>query len=391
MDPPGLEAILSQFGIKRQPHGRENYGWTIDIVSDEAESRTQVAYFDEHLGQWRLPRASEKYPSSQPGTGEVAVDHAPSETTWINAFPTSSHITMLLESDWESTPLGALHTWDRSLQLYVQMLLSDPRPAAIYWGPQRIAIYNEACVPLIGDFHPALMGRSFEEVMPAAWEYFGPFFAALSDGQHGFAPHGLELFTTRYGYLEESWWDGCLIALKNGHGSYGGAYFSWAEATRDTLRDRRTRMLNRLGHSSLSTDRSFWQHVHDVFQEYPRDISMAIMYSMDDNDQSNQRLHREHTIGLGADHVAAPLEINVSPTVRSHVSSFRANHLAMQLISTEGHAAIASLLHRARENSTDALFIVSWLCCADYAFILTTMFVSGFIERRDLHQNARRR
>ncbi|KAJ4984546.1 hsp90-like protein [Stagonosporopsis vannaccii] len=341
MDPPGLESFLSQLGIKRHQYGQGKLGWTIDVVVDEAESHTK-AIFDEQLGRWKLQSIAENKLSSKSATAAKATihhepTHLPVETAWTDAFPASAHTEVLLNIDWESTSLGPLHTWNRPMQLYTQMLLADPRPATIYWGSQRIAIYNEAAVPLMGTFHPTLLGRSVEEYLPLVWDYFGHLFYALENGQHGFAKQGIELPSTRHGYLEESWWDGGLIALKDDRGGYAGTYFSWTEVTRTTLRDRRTRIINQLGHSSLSTDRSFWQHVHDVLREYPRDIPMAIMYSMDDNDPLNNRLHREHTIGLGAAYAAAPSELD--------------------LTSTAEDAAITSLLQRARQSSEDSLVI----------------------------------
>lgn len=323
MDPPGLGTFLSQFGIKHHEHAPGKPGWTIDIVIDEANSCTQQAFFDEQLERWRLQKTTvdRSLRKSAAGT-KVALHHESSRPpvgkAWTDALPASAHTEVVLNVDWGSTPLGPLHSWHRSLQLYTQMLLADSRPAGIYWGSQRIAIYNEVSIPLMGTFHPMLLGRSFEELLPATWEYLGPLFHALEAGHHGFARDGMELFTMRHGYLEESWWDVSLIALKDDDGSYAGAYVSWMEATRTTLRDRRTRIINQLGHSSLSADRSFWQHVYDVLREYPRDVPMAIMYSMDDNDPLNERLHREDTIGLGTEYAAAPSEVNVSWATRVH-------------------------------------------------------------------------
>jgi len=316
MDPPGLESLLSQLGIRRQQHGHGKLRWTIDVVTDEAESWTH-AIFDEELGQWKLQSTEGKPTSSKSATGtKVAGHHEPTyprmETVWTDAFPASAHTEVLINFDWGSTPLGPLHTWHRSMQLFTQMMLSDPKPAAIYWGSQRIAIYNEAAVPLMGTLHPVALGRPVEERLPAVWEYFGHSIHALEEGQHGFVHQEIELPTMRHGYLEESWWDSTLIALKDDRGSYAGTYSSWTEVTNTTLRDRRTRIINQLGHLSLSADQSFWQHIHDVLREHPRDVPMAIMYSMDDNDPLSERLRREHTIGLGATYAAAPSEMNVS-------------------------------------------------------------------------------
>ena len=36
----------------------------------------------------------------------------------------------------------------------------DIQPAAMYWGPEYIAIYNEAYILLAGNRHPELMVRT---------------------------------------------------------------------------------------------------------------------------------------------------------------------------------------------------------------------------------------
>lgn len=315
MDTTGAEYLLSQFGIKQHRHEAGQLEWTIEIVTDGATAQTQSARYDAQRGVWTLQQTLQEQPSS-PQTSSESIQkgliHPPSTANWTNAFPISPFTDVFLNLDWSATLIGPLAKWPLSLQAYTQMLLSDARPAAIYWGPKRIAIYNEASIPLIGALHPLLLGRTFEKVMPGLWEYFGPLFQALEDGEHGFARHGLEVPIARHGYVEETYWDGGLTALRDDNGNYGGTHFSWTEVTRTTLRDRRTTMINRLGNPSITTAEAFWQHVHDILQEYPRDIPMAMAYSTDVDHPSSGRLHREHAIGLGASYTAAPCELDVS-------------------------------------------------------------------------------
>lgn len=148
--------------------------------------------------------------------------------------------------------------------------------------------------------------------MPSVWDFFRPLFHDIESDQHGFSRNGLELYVMRHGYLEETYWDGGLISLSNDDGDYGGVYFSWTESTRTVLRDRRSNIVNQLGISSLATTRSYWQHVRAVFAQHPRDVTMAIMYSMDENAPVDGHVHLEHTIGVGITYTAAPHDIDVS-------------------------------------------------------------------------------
>lgn len=324
-----LQPFLSHFGIEQHRNEYEELSYTIKIITDDAGVERQTAQFNAQLGAWTLQQFSNDTSRTRQASNEVAQKRIhstpPSELDWTNGLPSTAHNRMLLDLDWNSTPIGPLKGWPRSLQLYTHMLLSDARAAAIFWGPQRIAIYNGASIPLIGTLHPALMGRPFEEVMPTVWDVFGPLFHDIDEDQHGFARNGLELPVMRHGYLEESWWDGGFVALRDDHGSNGGAYFSWIEVTRTTLRDRRTKIVNRLDHPALASTHSYWQHVHNVLKEHPRDIPMAVMYSTDQSDASNGRLYREHDIGLDITYTAAPREVNVSLSAFAYLQSRTAN------------------------------------------------------------------
>lgn len=320
MDPGDLDNLLFRFGIKRHRYEDGQFGWTIDVVLSDAAAQTHSAQLDEHQGKWIIQRTS-KEETSKEDTSDLRLackdsSDIPtpllSDFDWTDAFPASDFSKVFLDFNWATTPIGPLHEWPRSLQLYTQMLLSDVRPAAIYWGPEKIAIYNEASLPLIGAMHPSLMGGSFEKAMPTLWNYFEPLFDTLESSERGFARHGVELPTARNGYVEESWWDGGLVPLKDCRGRHGGSHFSWTETTRTTLRDRGTKLINRLGLSSLTSPSAFWQHIQDVFQDYPRDIPLAMIYTTDESDRSTERLQLQHTIGLGAAHKAAPFELNVS-------------------------------------------------------------------------------
>lgn len=323
MEAPGLEAFLPQFGIAQRRTQQGRLIWIINVITDGAEDEPRSAYFDERLGAWKLQSLERGRPSCTSPTPGTVVRHpwsasAPRKTDWTNALHPSEHAGFLLSLDWAATPLGPLKTWPRTLQLYTHMLLSDSRAAAIYWGPQRIAIYNDPLIAGMGGLHSNLMGRSFQDIMPSLWDSLGPLFHTIEKEQRGFARNGLELSLMRHGYLEETWWDGALIPLKDDHDGFGGVYFTWTEVTRIILRDRWEKIINQLGNLSATITQSFWQHTHDVFTKHPRDIPMAVMYSTDENDPLNGRLHLECTIATRSTYAAAPSELHVGPPATNH-------------------------------------------------------------------------
>jgi hypothetical protein len=48
-------------------------------------------------------------------------------------------------------------------------MLSDPRPANLYIGPDRVACYNEAFSIVAASRHPMMMAATCKEALPATW------------------------------------------------------------------------------------------------------------------------------------------------------------------------------------------------------------------------------
>ena len=65
----------------------------------------------------------------------------------------------MLEVDWASTPLGAIESWSQSLLTSLSICLSSRFPSAIFWGSELAVLYNEACVPSLGNKHPGALGQ----------------------------------------------------------------------------------------------------------------------------------------------------------------------------------------------------------------------------------------
>lgn len=70
------------------------------------------------------------------------------------------HIQFARSVDWSSTALGPIEFWPADLRQMCNLIMASPHPAAMYWGDDLVAIYNEAYVLLAGQKHPRLMGQS---------------------------------------------------------------------------------------------------------------------------------------------------------------------------------------------------------------------------------------
>jgi hypothetical protein len=86
----------------------------------------------------------------------------------------SPHIAWTRSLDWANTPLGAMTGWSSQLRGTANLVMQDPRPSVMFWGPELIMIYNEAYIELLGGFHPC-MGVGARVALPLVWDrYFEP-------------------------------------------------------------------------------------------------------------------------------------------------------------------------------------------------------------------------
>ncbi|MFC4020212.1 SpoIIE family protein phosphatase [Micromonospora sp. GCM10011542] len=76
--------------------------------------------------------------------------------------------------DWSGTPLGPPHSWPQSLRTAVSLCLHSPSPVLLWWGPQRVLIYNDAGRPILGKADPDALGRPGAQAWPQVWDVLGP-------------------------------------------------------------------------------------------------------------------------------------------------------------------------------------------------------------------------
>lgn len=75
------------------------------------------------------------------------------------------HIQFARSVDWDSTSLGPIESWSSDLRQMCNLIMASPHPAAMYWGDDLVAIYNEAYIMLAGQKHPDLMGQRYDAVL----------------------------------------------------------------------------------------------------------------------------------------------------------------------------------------------------------------------------------
>lgn len=92
----------------------------------------------------------------------------------------------------------------------VNMCMSDSKATALWWGPQRVCIYNEAYIPVLASKHPAALGHDIFDVWPEIKDapFARAFDLANRTGEPSFGRRS-PFYVDRADYIEELWasWD----------------------------------------------------------------------------------------------------------------------------------------------------------------------------------------
>ena len=81
---------------------------------------------------------------------------------------------LLREFDWSSSSVGLPETWPCELHTLINLILQVQYPAVVLWGDDNSYWYNDAYIYLLGQRHPAALGKRFRDVWPELWPEIGP-------------------------------------------------------------------------------------------------------------------------------------------------------------------------------------------------------------------------
>ncbi|KAF1955204.1 hypothetical protein CC80DRAFT_415608 [Byssothecium circinans] len=230
------------------------------------------------------------------------------------------HIQFARSVDWASTPLGPIEYWSNDLRAMCNLIMASPHPAAMYWGEELVAIYNEAYIGLAGQKHPALMGQSYKVAWAEIWDEVKEVFNnARLTGQSTMKDDDC-LFMMRSGFLEETYFSWSIIPLVGQYGTVMGLYNPAFEKTRRKIAERRMLTLREVGELTATARdvKAFWEQVLLGLTNNDMDAPFVLLYSVaDENDSDSSSLHSnsllgsnhcflEGSLGVPDGHAAAP-------------------------------------------------------------------------------------
>ncbi|MEW5928651.1 MAG: ATP-binding protein [Gemmatimonadota bacterium] len=165
-------------------------------------------------------------------------------------FPADSEMGRLCrDKDWAETPLGPVEEWPRSLKTAAGMAIRQGIAQNLCWGPELLQVYNDAYRVIMGDKHPAGLGR------PVLWswaeirEEIAPLFERVWGGETVYFEDRL-LRVERHGALEDAYFTFSYSPVIVESGEVGAVLINCYETTAQVraraLQSERDRLLDEL-------------------------------------------------------------------------------------------------------------------------------------------------
>ena len=247
------------------------------------------------------------------------------------------HIQFARSVNWAATSLGPIETWDADLRAMCNLIMASPHPAAMYWGPDLIAIYNEAYVLLAGNKHPVLMGQKYREAWPEIWDAVEDVFVTARSSAQATMKDDDQLFMNRDGFLEETYFSWSIIPLIGADGSVVGLYNPAFEKTRRKIAERRMLTLREIGERTAAAREvsRFWPLLLQGLEYNELDAPFVLLYSVAEDCESDtssvhsssavteKTLILEGSLGVPTGHKAAPRQIDLRKCTQGFAPVFR--------------------------------------------------------------------
>ncbi|MEU8240872.1 SpoIIE family protein phosphatase [Actinoplanes missouriensis] len=191
---------------------------------------------------------------------------------------------LMARIDWAATDLGPIGGWPQSLRAAVRIVLSSRYPMLLLWGPDLVQLYNDAYSGLIGDKHPAALGRDVRETLAEGWDVLRPLIEeAMATGVASWVP-ALQLLLDRSGYREEAYFSVSHAPARDDDGVTVGVLTVCSEVTEQVVGERRLRLLHDLalpgGDGTAGVEQTCTQ-LGEVLGGHSLDVPFAAIYLRD--------------------------------------------------------------------------------------------------------------
>jgi len=185
-------------------------------------------------------------------------------------FPGAGEMARLCRAhDWSATPLGPVEQWPASLRVAAGMAVAQGIAQNLCWGPELLQIYNDAFREIMGDKHPAGLGRSVLWSWAEVMGEVGPLFERVRCGETVYF-EDLPLRIFRHGVDQDVNFTFSYSPVRTETGVIGGVLINCFETTRQVqsrmLQSERDRLFDEL---QLERERLSF-----VFQQSPQFLAV---------------------------------------------------------------------------------------------------------------------
>src|SRR5579875_2634397 len=142
------------------------------------------------------------------------------------------------ECDWDASPIGPPSRWSATLKAMLGIMLPAQAQICVFWGPEYVALYNEAYFPAIGIKHPRALGRPAHENWDEVWEDLEPLLRRVRETGETVAAKDRQFYIERHGVGEIVYFDISYSAVRETDGSIAGIFCVVSETTQRVLAQR---------------------------------------------------------------------------------------------------------------------------------------------------------
>src|SRR6201996_7233237 len=147
--------------------------------------------------------------------------------------------------DWSKTILGPISAWPAHLKAAISLMLPAQAQIVLFWGPEFVALYNDAYAPSIGEKHPTALGRPACENWAELWDDLEPLLRRVLDTGETVFAKDRPFYIERHGYPENVFFDISYSPVPSETGEISGVLCIVSETTDRVVAQERQRLLLR--------------------------------------------------------------------------------------------------------------------------------------------------
>src|ERR1700677_3794033 len=140
-------------------------------------------------------------------------------------------VELVRRTDWSATALGPRDRWPQSLRTLVELCVASSFPTVIFWGPDRVQVYNDGYRIILGEKHPRALGQRASDCWAEIWEVIGPMMTRVFETGEAVWIEATQFSVRRSGYLEEAYFTFSYTPARDDTGAVGGIFETVAEVT----------------------------------------------------------------------------------------------------------------------------------------------------------------